>query len=70
MRALAEEMTAQHQLARVPVAEDPAFDPSRLAHGDRIRDAYEAVGPMYWGPRLSLDEACAAIRTWVRDHLG
>ena len=70
VRALAEEMTAQHQLARVPVADDPAYDPSRLVHGARTRDAYEAVGPMYWGPRLALDEACAAIRTWVRDHLG
>lgn len=70
VRALAEEMTAQHLLARVSVSDDPAFDPPRLAHGERIRSAYEAVGPMYWGPRLSLDEACAAIRTWVRDRLG
>ncbi len=69
VRTLAEEMTAQHQLARVPVADDPAFDPSRLAHRDRIRRAYEAVAPMFWGPRLSMDEACATIRTWVRDFL-
>jgi len=70
VRVLAEEMTAQHQLARVPVADDPAFDPPRLAHGVRIPVAYEAVGPMHWGPRLSLDEACKGIRMWVHDHLG
>ena len=70
VRALAEEMKGQHQLARMPVADDPAFDASQRVHGTRIRDAYEAAGPMYWGPRLSLDEACEAIRTWVRDHLG
>src|SRR5206468_820952 len=61
VRGLAGEMNAQRQLGRLPAPEDPAFDPSRLVHGDRIREAYEAVGPMYWGPRLSLDEACEAI---------
>jgi hypothetical protein len=70
VRALADEMRGQHQLARVPFADDPAFDPSRLMHGHRIRDAHEAVGPMYWGPRLSLDEACEVIRAWVRAQLG
>ena len=39
VRALADEMYARHQLGRVPVAEDPAFAPSRLVHGDRIRNA-------------------------------
>ena len=70
VRALAEEMMAQHQLARVPVADDPAFEPSRLAHGSQIQRAYLAVGPMYWGPRLSLDDAGTAIRMWIRERLG
>jgi hypothetical protein len=70
VRALADEMYAQRQLAAVPVADDPAFDASRLVHGGRIRDAYEAIGPMHWGPRLTIDEACEAIRTWAWNHLG
>jgi len=70
VRALAAEMTAQRQLARMPVAEDPAFDPSRLTHAKQIHRAYLEVGPMYWGPRVPLDEAGAIVRTWIREHLG
>lgn len=69
VRALAREMANQRQIDGVPEPEDSAFDASRLGHRDSIRAAYQAIGPMYWGPRLTLDEACAAIRAWVHSHL-
>ena len=70
VRALAEEMCAERQLRGLPAAGDPAFAPSRLPHTDRIRGAYAAIGPMYWGPRLGLDEACDSVRGWIRAHFG
>ena len=30
-----------------------------------ITRAYAKIAPMYWGPRISLDEACTIIRSWV-----
>lgn len=69
-RSLAAEMLAQRQLRGLPTADHKAFDPLRLGHAERIRDAYDAIQPMYWGPRLRLEEACEAIRTWVRLNLG
>ncbi|MCC7139147.1 MAG: nucleotidyl transferase AbiEii/AbiGii toxin family protein [Planctomycetes bacterium] len=69
VRTLAAEMTAQRQLARVPVADDVAFEPSRLGHARQLHRAYVEVGPMFWGPRLSLDEAGTTIRGWIRTSL-
>lgn len=69
-RHLAAEMTAQRQLARVPVADDVAFEPARLGHARQLHRAYVEIGPMFWGPRLSLDEAGETIRGWIRTLLG
>lgn len=67
--ALAAEMKAQKQIARVPTAADPAFwlDESPRTH--EIRNAYEAIGPMFWGPRIELAEACRSIRDWLARRL-
>jgi len=27
------------------------------------------VSTMFWGPRVPVDEACATIREWIREHL-
>lgn len=70
VRALADEMCSERQLRGVPVVDDVGLDPSRLPHERRIRGAYQALTPMYWGPRLTLDQACEAVRIWVRNHLG
>lgn len=69
VRALAEEMEEQGQLRHVPTAADGAFAPAGLAHAADIERAYERIGHMYWGPRLALDESCAAIRAWIRARL-
>lgn len=67
--ALAEDMLAQRQVAARATAADPAFTPSSSSRWDEVRRAHEAIAPMFWGPRITLDEACAAIRSWVETTL-
>lgn len=49
---------AAHE-AFAPLAGDPRWD--------EVRHAYTAIGSMFWGPRLTLDEACDAIRRFLAD---
>jgi len=68
--ALAEEMLAQRQIAALPDGADPAFRPN---DGDRFRDvrsAHAAIGAVFWGERVDLDEACERIRRWIGKRLG
>ena len=30
-----------------------------------IDKAYAKISPMFWGPRIPLDEACDTIRAWL-----
>lgn len=30
-----------------------------------VERAYAKIAPMFWGPRIPLDDACATIREWV-----
>ena len=62
---LAREMLAEGQVRQVPSESDPGFalpDPDRRA---ALEAAHDLVAPMYWGPRLSLAQACETIRTWL-----
>ena len=66
---LARDMLEQHQITGMPSATDAAFV---LAPSDRRRElerAYDQIGPMYWGERVPLDEACASIRSWIDQNL-
>jgi hypothetical protein len=69
-RALAEEMLAQRQIAAIPSPGDVAFNPDSGERFAEIRRAHEAIAPMFWGPRIGLGEACAAIRGWVAKTMG
>ncbi len=69
VRALAAEMLAQRQLAVTPTASDLAFAPNADARWDAIRRAHDAIAPMFWGPRIAIDDACDAIRSWVASEL-
>ena len=63
--ALAEEMLAEKGIAALPSADDPSLvldDPEKRASVER---AYAKIAPMFWGPRILLDDACATIRAWV-----
>lgn len=51
-RSLANEMVAEGQIRAMPSAEDPAFTPDDSPRWDSVRSAYDAIAPMYWGPRL------------------
>ncbi|RKG94037.1 nucleotidyl transferase AbiEii/AbiGii toxin family protein [Corallococcus terminator] len=64
IRALASEMIRQKQIAPPPGADVHHF----LPHGERrvaIQAAFDAIAPMFWGPRQTLDEAVATICAWL-----
>jgi hypothetical protein len=63
--ALADEMVQQKQVKARPAFGDPAFAIPPGARTDAIQRAHAAIGPMYWGERIPLDEACASIRDWI-----
>ncbi len=67
VRALADEMVAQRQLASLPSSSDVAFTPTAGERWDAIRAAHAAIAPMFWGPRVTLDDACDAIRSWIAE---
>ena len=65
IRALANEMVSQRQLIALPTPEDSAFTPSDESRWKEIRRAHDAILPMFWGPRMTIEEACDAIRAWI-----
>ncbi len=64
VRELAREMLLEKQIAALPSSADRAFAPTVGPRWDAIRSAHAAIGPMFWGPRVLLEEACAIIREW------
>jgi len=62
-------MVAQRQLASLPSSSDVALTPTKGERWDAIRAAHAAIAPMFWGPRVALDDACCAIRTWISETL-
>lgn len=69
VRALVEEMLVQRQISAISTASDLAFNPDEGPRFTAIREAHQAIAPMYWGPRISLEAACTSIRAWVKRHL-
>jgi Nucleotidyl transferase AbiEii toxin, Type IV TA system len=68
-RALAADMLRQKQIAAIPSAADPAFALAPGARTVAVQAAHAAITPMFWGPRIALDEACASIRGWIESTL-
>jgi len=62
-------MLAERQLAAMPDAAAAAFLPRSSAQWDAMASAHAAIGPMYWGPRRTLADACKRIRGWIRAEL-
>ncbi len=54
VRALADEMLAQKQIAAVPSSTHAAFNPKDDERWHTVQTAHDAIAPMFWGPRLSL----------------
>jgi hypothetical protein len=65
VRALADDMLAQRQIASLPSATDPALAPDDGPRWTAVRRAHAAIGQMFWGPRISLEDACATVRDWI-----
>jgi hypothetical protein len=70
-RALGIDMLEQRQIAAFPSAADGSFAPDE---GSRrwaaIRAAHAAIGQMFWGPRVSVEDACATVRGWISETFG
>jgi len=49
----------------MPAPDDPAFQPDDTPRWDEVREAWEAIGPMFWGDRVSLEVATSAIRAFL-----
>lgn len=65
LKSLADEMISAGTLGSLPCADDPALalvDPVRRV---QLQGAYDALQDMYWGPRQTLEEACAVLRDWA-----
>ena len=65
-RALASDMLRQKQIAALPRAEDFVFPLKPGVRTDSIRAAHASIAPMFWGPRIALDDACSAISAWIK----
>ena len=63
--ALAEEMLAEKGIAALPSADDPSLVLDAPEKRASVERAYAKIAPMFWGPRIPLEEACAMIREWV-----
>lgn len=63
--ALAEDMLAEKGIAALPSADDPSLVLDDAEKRSSVERAYAKIAPMFWGPRIPLDETCATIREWV-----
>lgn len=70
VRALADEMLAQKQIALLPTSTHPAFVPVDTDRWHDVQRAHDAIDPMFWGPRLSLEDACRDVRGWLDAEVG
>ena len=70
VRALADEMLAQKQIAALPSSAHAAFSPTENDRWRAVQKAHDAIGPMFWGPRLSLVDSCVEIRGWLDAEVG
>jgi len=63
---LAQDMVAKKDMRVLPSPDEPALRLDDSDKRDAIERAYTKITPMFWGPRIPLDEACSAIREWLR----
>lgn len=68
-RSLAEEMLGANQIKQLPAATHAAFQPDEGERWNAVRKAHQAISPMFWGPRLPIEDSCARIRGWIATAL-
>lgn len=62
---LLQDMLVQRDVAALPHPDEPALALEDALRRAEIERAYQKIAPMFWGARLSLDEACTTIRGWL-----
>lgn len=62
---LANDMLDDNDIAALPTPNEPALVLDAVEKHAAIERAYTRITPMFWGPRIPLDEACATIRGWL-----
>lgn len=62
---LAADMLAEKDIAALPCMDEPSLLLTDAEKRVEIERAYSKIAPMFWGQRISLDEACLAIRGWL-----
>jgi len=65
VRTLAADMLAQKQIAALPDAADRSLNPGEDPRWGAVRGAHGAIGQMFWGPRIPLEDTCTTIRGWI-----
>lgn len=58
---------AEEDGKRMPRADHPAFEPNGSERWRQIEVAWSAIQRLYWGPRISLEDATAALRAFLRE---
>lgn len=67
--ALADDLLKEKQIAALPRADDVAFALTPGVRRTAIRAAHAAIAPMFWGPRIGLDDTCSAISAWIKRRI-
>jgi hypothetical protein len=67
---LVEDMVREKDIATRPSNDEPALVLSDRERRAAVDAALLKIDPMFWGTRISLDEACSTIRDWIRENLG
>lgn len=62
---LAEDLLREKQMLPLPGVDHPAFALPPGARTDAIRSAFDAIGPMFWGTRRTLENCTQGIRGWL-----
>ena len=57
----------RHELRAQPSPDEPALRLADVGKRRVIEAAYAGIAPMFWGERISLDEACMVARDWLRE---
>lgn len=64
---LVRHLEATPERKRLPAAGDPCLNPDNGARWSQVRQALDAIEPMFWGERIPLDELASELRDFVRD---
>lgn len=69
VRELADEMLRLKQIRWDPSPDHDALVCPPGERTEQVLRAYADIEPMFWGRRIPFDDACAAVRDWIRRTL-